>query len=108
MSIKNQKVDAMAAVVRGHLRQFNIVDSGVAQAIAVDVDNLIDAIVSQHITMADITSRILGGMYANVDYTHNPQFENYDSMSQMALHQAKSMVRTLDEKMEISFSEVEH
>lgn len=86
----------LAKLINERMRDFGMIDTGLSEAVAEDLDSVIHHQISMHLNLHDTASQILSGMYAN------PQFEfiggdtnAYDHMAQMATIQALALCQHL-------------
>ena len=86
----------LAKLINERMRDFGMIDTGLSEAVAVDLDSVIHHQISMHLNLHDTASQILAGMYANPQFEFLGEHNTYDHMAQIATIQAFSLCKHLE------------
>lgn len=78
----------LAKLINERMRDFGMIDTGLSEAVAEDLDSVIHHQITMHLNLHDTASQILAGMYANPQFEFIGENNSYDHMAQIATIQA--------------------
>lgn len=83
----------LAKLINERMRDFGMIDTGLSEAVAEDLDSVIHHQISMHLNLHDTASQILSGMYANPQFEFLGEHNTYDHMAQIATMQALQLCK---------------